>query len=418
MNKLLDKLLLLTFPFMDVGFVVFGIPLRFGEIIFLLFFLRLLDLKMSHKLSRVNQKGVVIVFLLLANLFLVILVTSFSTVDDSHYFKYIARNGMYFLAMSSFLIKPLQVDRINGERFIRYIFYVIAVFYFLEFIDYYLMSLNWDSIFVARQGKNVFRGIIIRFAGPASEGGHLIPLLSIPLMYGLLARKKWMTLFSLAFILLTFSSFGYLVIAFSIFFFFKKEASKDLIKRMKKIIVNGFAIVLFVGVLFAEKVSTLIAYNWEKAQAYFRVSGAKEWSASQRTNHIKLAFDLFWESPWYRMLFGNGTGYYSKKSKEFTKFYLDEASEAHSLYFSTLPDRGIIGLLLIFTLFFVISRIRIPKNIQDQYRLLFLSIKFGVLVKIVHWMFVGMVWQYYFWVEVVLLLSLSIYYNRRTHERK
>lgn len=418
MDKILDKLLLLAFPFMDVGFILFGIPLRLGEILFLLFFLRLMDMQVATKVSKVNLIGFVVAVMLLLNLILVLFTMNLGNVDESFLYKYIVRNGMYLMAFISFLIRPFNVQNIDANKFVSYIVYVILVFYLMEFINYYILNLNWDSVFVARQGKNIFRGIIIRFAGTASEGGHMIPMLSIPFMYGLVARKKWITFFSFSFILLTFSSFGYLIIVFSVFFFFKKAASKELINRMKKILLNGFSFFLLLGILFAEKVSTLIEYNWEKAQAYFRVGGATEWSASQRTNHIKLAYDLFRESPWNRMFFGNGTGYYSKESKEFTKFYLDEASEAHSLYFSTLTDRGIIGLLIILTLFFAISQIKTPKNIQDQHRPLFLSIKFGVLVKIVHWMFTGMIWQYYFWVEVVLLLSISMYYNRKTHERR
>lgn len=416
--NIIDRLLLLALPFMDVGIVLFGVPLRVGEVLFMLFFLRLINIESVLRITKLNTKGFLILFFLLVNFILVFLVTPFSDVDTPFFLKYTTRNVLYLLAIGSFLIKPIKVDQINPDKFIKYILYTITIFFVIEFVDYYMLGLNLESIFVSRQNKHVFRGLIIRFAGPSSEPGFIVPLVSITLMYGLITKNRFQTILSIILILLTFSSFGYLAIAFSVFFFFRNMASKEMIRKLKTFVVNSFAFVLLLGVAFADKINTLIAYNWVKIQAYFRVGDVTEWSASQRTNHIKLAFNLFADSPWYRKLLGNGTGYYSKMSTAFDEFYLDDAEEAHSLYVSTLTDRGIIGLLLILTLFFVISRIRTPKNIQDQYRPLFLSIKFGVLVKIVHWMFTGMLWQYYFWVEVVLLLSISMYYNRKTHERR
>ena len=417
MNKI-DKLLLLALPLMDVGIVLFGVPIRIGEFLFILFLFRLIDQGSFLQRTKLHAKGFLVAFFILANLVLVLAVSPFSNVDTPFFLKYVARNALYFMAMTSFIIKPIQVERINADKFIKYILYTVTVFYLLELIDYYLVGLNWDAIFVSRQNKHIFRGLIIRFSGPSSEPAFIVPLLSITLMYGFLTKKRFHAILSIILILLTFSSFGYLAIAFSVFFFFRNTANKEMMRKVKSFAVNSFAFILLLGVMFADKISTLIAYNWTKIQAYFRVGDVTEWSASQRTNHVKLAFNLFADSPWYRKLWGNGTGYYSKMSRAFDKFYLDDAEEAHSLYVSTLTDRGIIGLLLILILFFVISRIRVPKNIQGQYRPFFLAIKFGVLVKIVHWMFTGMVWQYYFWVEVVLLLSLSMYYNKKAHERR
>lgn len=417
MKNLLDKLLLLLFPFIDVGFVVFDIPLRLGEIFFLLVFVKIINIRSILHISKIHKWGLIIVSLLFVNLILVIAITSFSHVDQMFYYKYIIRNFLYFLAMICFLLFPIKVGNIDVNRLVQYILLVVSFFYVMEFLDYYVYSFNWDSVFVSRQGKNVFRNIIIRFAGPASEGGHLIPLLSIPLMYGLMTRKHLVTLCSIVFILLTFSSFGYLVLAFAIIYFFKKNFNKYFFKKALKIAVNGLMFCAVVAIVFAKKVGILINYNWLKVQAYFRVGDVTEWSASQRTNHIKLAFDLFMDSPWYNKLFGNGTGYYSRASREFTGFYLDKGSEAHSLYFSTLTDRGLVGLGFIILLFFCVAKIKIPKNINENYKLLFACIKFGSLVKISHWMFTGMVWQYYFWIEVALLISISSFIIKKTNEQ-
>ena len=120
------------------------------------------------------------------------------------------------------------------------------------------------------------------------------------------------------------------------------------------------------------------------------------------------------------MMIGNGTGYYSKMSKAFTKYYIDDAEEAHNLYASTLTDRGIIGIIVLVLLFYYISRIKIPKNknISANLMFFFTAIKFGVYVRMFHWFFTGMLWQYYFWIEVIILMSANAYYIKVRNERE
>lgn len=415
----IDKLILLTFPFMDVGFIVFGIPLRIGELAFFLFFLRLINFGPLLKKTRLNTIGVIVLLLLFLNLILTVTVKFFCEVDDSFYSKYVLRNILYLIIFSSFIIKPIDFGHIKVKAFIKYIFYVVAVFYGMEYIDYYLIGFNWgDLVFVSRQSKHVFNGFLIRFSGPSSEPAYIIPLLSIPLMFGLIARNLKYALWSIIFILLTFSSFGYLIVAFAILFFLNVSSDKELKRKAKNAILYiGITIGLTVLVFF-NKVSVMIAYNWDKFQAYFGIGNVYEWSAFQRSGHIMLGLNLFMESSWLNKIFGNGTGYYSMKSKAFTKFYLDDAEEAHNLYISTLTDRGLIGLFLIVFLFYVISKIKIPKSVTGDYKYLFIAIKFGAFVRMLHWFFTGMLWQYYFWIEVILLISASAYHIKLSDERR
>lgn len=401
---------------MEVGFKVFGIPFRIGELTFLLFFCRLTTLDL--KLTKVYKIGFTIIIILILNLILTTCSTFFSEFDKGFFYKYILRNSLYLIAISSFLIKPIRFEYIKFNFLIKYILTVVIFFYALEFIDYYLFSLGLENIYVDKQSKSVFHNFIIRFSGPSSEPAYVIPLLSIPLMYGLFKRKLNYIITSLVMILLTFSSFGYLVILFSIIYFLNASVDKSVKRKAKKVFFIALISMCFFGLVFINKVITLINYNWIKFQAYFGFGDVYEWSASQRAGHIKLGIDLFIESSFFKMLFGNGTGYYNKMSKDFTKFYLDDAEEAHNLFISTLTDRGIIGLLILLILFYVISKIKIPKNISDDPKFFFLAIKFGILVRMLHWFFTGMLWQHYFWVEVVLLISASIYYIKFADERK
>jgi O-antigen ligase len=105
-------------------------------------------------------------------------------------------------------------------------------------------------------------------------------------------------------------------------------------------------------------------------------------------------------------------------SKVFTKYYIDDAEEAHNLYVSTLPDRGLIGLTILVLLFYFISRIKIPKNVFGDSMYFFIAIKFAVYVRMFHWFFTGMLWQYYFWIEVVILISANAYYLKISNDKE
>lgn len=415
----IDRILLFSFPFMDVGFILFGIPFRLGEITFFLFFIRLLNVDSILKITKINKIGLLIIILLAFNLILTVGTKLFTLVDNSFYAKYVLRNSIYFFAMISFILKPIEYEKINYDSFIKYILWIVVLFYFIEFVDYYVWYFDWENtVFVSRQGKAVFHDFIIRFAGQSSEPAYIIPLLSIPLMYGYVKREFKYVITSLILILLTFSSFGYLIILFSIVFFLKNSVSKELKRKARKIILRLMIVALFLVAIFAKRISVLIDYNIEKFEAYFGIGNTYEWSASQRSGHVNLAFDLFSEGSWYNKLLGNGTGYYSKMSKAFDEFYLDDAEEAHNLYISTLTDRGIIGLLILIFLFFFISKIKIPKWVDESSRFFFLSIKFGVYVRMLHWFFTGMLWQYYFWVEVSILIAASAYFIKLSNEEK
>jgi len=336
----IDKLILLTFPFMEVGFTFFGVPLRIGELTLFLSFLRVFNSGSVLKIKRVNKIGLSIVALVLFNLLFTITVNLVSDVNTDFYFKYILRNFLYIFIIISFLLKPIKYEAINAESFIKYILYLVTIFYIIEFVDYYLINFNWgDLVFVSRQSKFIFKDFIIRFAGQSSEPAYIIPLLSIPLMYGLFKRKFKYTVLSTVYILLPFSSFGYVIIIFAFIFFLKTVDDKKLRKKAENFLIKGLAIIPFIAILFFNKIIKLLVYNFEKFQTYFGIGNAQEWSASQRTGHIELALNLFAESNVFRVLVGNGTGYYSKMSKLFKGYYLDDGDEAHNLYVSTLADR-------------------------------------------------------------------------------
>tara|TARA_R110002051_G_C8760383_1_gene501588 strand:- start:3707 stop:4975 length:1269 start_codon:yes stop_codon:yes gene_type:complete len=419
--NLIDKLILLTFPFMDVGFIFFGIPLRIGELTLFLSIFRIINSKSVLKIKKINKNGLIIFSLITLNLIFVIFVNFVSEVDSSFYLKYVLRNFIYISIIFSFLLKPIKYDAIKTDLFIKYILYLVTFFYFVEFFDYYIYRFGWqDLVFVSRQGKAVFKDFMIKFAGQSSEPAYIIPLLSIPLIFGLFTRKYIYVVISLLYMLLSFSSFGYAVILFAFIFFLKSVDDKELLKKVQNFIIKALMIIPFVLLFFYEKIEKLMVHNFEKLQTYFGFGNAQEWSASQRTGHLELAINLFLDSNFVRMMIGNGTGYYSKMSKAFTKYYIDDAEEAHNLYASTLTDRGIIGIIVLVLLFYYISRIKIPKNknISANLMFFFTAIKFGVYVRMFHWFFTGMLWQYYFWIEVIILMSANAYYIKVRNERE
>jgi len=404
---------------MEVGFIFFGIPFRLGELCFFLFFLRLIDLRSILKITKLHSIGFIIVFLLLVNVILVFTVKFFCDIDGSFYSKYLLRNILYCLAITSFILKPINFEKIRCEFYIRYFLSVTFIFYCIEYVDYYLINFNWrESVFVSKQNESVAYNMLLRFAGQSSEPAYIVPLLSIPLIYGLFSQKFKYSIFSVIFILLTFSSFGYLVLILSLFFIYKNNNNSRLKARIRKLLLSGLVIISIIALFFINRIQEIAAYNWMKMKAYFRIDGANEWSASQRAGHIELALDLFDKSTWLEKLFGNGTGYYSKMSKLFDEYYLDNAEEAHNLYLSTLTDRGVLGIMIIIILFYAISKIKIPNDAVGDMKYFFIAIKFGVYVRMVHWFFTGMLWQYYFWVEVSLLISISAYYIKMSNERK
>jgi O-antigen ligase len=417
--NLIDRLILLSFPLMDVGFILFGIPFRLGELTLFLSFLRIINSNSILKIKKVNKIALSIICLVTFNLFYIIIINLLSEVDIAFYLKYVLRNFIYIFTLLSFILKPIEFNKINNALFIKYILYLVSIFYIIEFIDYYLINFNWsDLVFVSRQSKYKVQEILIRFAGQASEPAFIIPLLSIPLLYGLLKRKYQYFLIALVYMILPFSSFGYAVIFFGLVYFFRNVDDKKLKKKAESFLIKLTIGLPFIAVFFYKRIFKIVEHNFEKFSAYFNLGNAKNWSASQRSGHIDLAIDLFVDSSIFRMLFGNGTGYYSKMSKAFTKYYLDNAEEAHNLYVSTLVDRGIIGLIILLLLFYCISRIKMPNKISDDSKFLFIAIKFGVYVRMFHWVFTGMLWQYYFWVEVILLLSASTYYLKVRNEER
>jgi O-antigen ligase len=281
-----------------------------------------------------------------------------------------------------------------------------------------VFGFNWgDLVFVSRQEKFLYKEFFIRFAGQSSEPGYIVPLLSIPLMYGVFKSNFKLAGISIFYLLLTFSSFGYAVLIFSLIFFIKNVDNQKLKKKVEDFLIKSMALIPIIALIFFNKLQEVFLHNWIKLQTYFGLSNATEWSASQRTGHMELAISLFKESSWFSKIFGNGTGYYSKASKAFTKYYIDDGEEAHNLYVSTLTDRGILGLFLLLLMFYFISRIKISDKAPESVKCFFIAIKFGAYVRMFHWVFTGMLWQYYFWVEVALLFSLSVYYLRNSNEK-
>jgi hypothetical protein len=180
-----------------------------------------------------------------------------------------------------------------------------------------------------------------------------------------------------------------------------------LINNLKKrctidffIIILGLCII--VPPIFARYASVFSVTVINKINSFLGRGATFDWSSTDRIQHLENAWNMFCNSNLFYKTIGNGTGAYYFHSKSQSGLLMNNVEEAYNLYLSTLTDRGILGLLILISLFVFLRR----KTIRnDMYSMSLFS---GIVAQYIHWMLTGNMWVYFFWINVIFLIS---YYN-------
>lgn len=391
---------LLLFPLRDAaGFYLGTTPLRFGELWAVVYALFIITLPKN------KEREMPIIAFLFMNLCLVFmgLFMNQGDFDQGFAMKYMARNVLNLFFISGFWCSSITFSSKDIDGMMKYSFFVQLCIFVLLYgtHHYFYMSklLNWNDILASGQVIN-FSGLTIpRFLGTSSEPGYLAAFLPMLLYYFLNANIKHRSFYTgvtCLMIIFTFSAAVYIATAVVLFMFMVDTGLKK--KHLLSIIstISGALFIYF----FNGKVKSLVN-RMVIEKVVSMISGNKfDYSATERNLHIRNALRVFKSSSLIQKIFGRGTGGYLYNTLHFgSGLYSYDVEEAYNLYLSTVVDRGIIGLILIFMLFAFLRKRVLKQDFISK------SIFIGILLQFGHWMITGNLWQYYFWTEIIFLLG-------------
>lgn len=414
MVSLIDRLLLLFFPFMDVGIRLGNYPLRLGELMFLLSSLRIIALYQIKPKIYLSRKEMFIIIFLLSNLLLTIIV-SYLHIDKIHQpflRDYLIRNVSYTIVVSSFIFVPFKIELFKKIPIMKIIVLVQLIFFGIQFISIVFgLDNDWMYVTLHQGGERFGVSSLYRLAGTASEPGYIVPLLAIPLYYFLQVNREgvWLAL-TLILIILTFSTYGYLVLVIALFsFLFIQQKSSMLLIRLLKISVP----LIIVLIIFSDSLIPLINNFIGKILVFFGY-GEMNWSAMQRRGNMILALELFLNSDIMSKFLGSGTGFFAYYIRSFFTGY-EVANEAHSYYIATLLERGVIGILLLFLLFYSLKKFKHITYFSNKFQNIYSAFRFGILIRLLQWFTTGNIFQYYFWIEIIIIIAFEAYMQKKKY---
>ena len=422
MKKIVKKGILLFYPWRDaLGIIIGGIPFRLGE-------LWTLVIGLNYFVGgrrKLKKSEAALVLILVINFLLTLLgvLFSYASIDHSFATKYLFRNLIFSISIFAFLSSNMEFDKDDVEKLMYYTVFLQMIFFVVFYMTGYYMFMNQFSqkLNIYEQGQIVRIGglMIRRFKGTASESGYLAPFLSITLYYFINIffdkenkkrrdKKKLMGLICIIIMsLFTFSSAVYVIQAVTTFVALKRNGVKGKIMLVFTMVLG--IVVIIAGLLFVPTISNFIRTDFaDKISTYLGLNSKNfSYSAVDRMQHIRNAWDMFIHGNLLEMLFGHGTGAYLVYSRR-SAVMVNEVEEAYNLYLSTLTDRGLLGLVLLFLLFLFIRkhRIRGDKNSETIY--------WGIFCQCIHWLITGNLWQYFFFYEIMLLIG----YKRNIYNRK
>lgn len=400
--------ILVLLPWRDaLGINSPAMPFRFGEIFAFILGFKVIFLR-SIKLRRYE-------FYILASLFINLLLTIFgfinysNSIDQPFAIKYLIRNIIYLMMMLSVFAFKFTYDSNDIRRLMKYTIYIELIsclIIMFSGLHLYLGKLEgWDDILISGQYILIAGRKVPRFMGTASEAGYLAPLLVMPLYYFSISyikqRKKDLKylLVTIFLILMTFSAAVYISSALVETYVLIKNGT-----RKKSIILISVAIISILVVLFfGDRIPGFNNFSKDlesKVSAFFGNRSSKNWSANDRLQHLNYAWKFFSSGSILQKIFGHGTGAYYALAKKSSFLLVTDVEEAYNLYLSTLTDRGIIGLILIFMIFYNLKKILID-NISSM------TIWIGIITQIAHWLITGNFWIYVFWFEIAILSGIK-----------
>ncbi len=416
-EKFIKYGILILFPWRDAFAVPVGnTQIRFGEIYaFIIAILGLLTGRALIKKSELKFSIVLFVNLIITLMGVLIyrdnIDTSFSNI-------YVLRNVIYLLCVLGFTFTNIKFDENDIDFIMRYtVILELAVYIVLILSGNHLYLgriAGWDEIISAGQYLNIGPLRVPRFMGTTAEAGYLGPILVMPIYYYLSRyinrsrevskHTKAYLIVSLFLCVVTFSVAVYLFAILAILISFANNATSN--RKLKFIGIGIIAVIILLAVI--ESIPQLRDYfnvNFvNKISTYMGSKTAYNWSANDRSQHYRAAWDMFITGNPIQWILGHGTGAYYAMAKSNARFLVNDVNEAYNLYLSTLTDRGILGLFCIIIILVNIIKIR-DKSLASR------TIFIGLVFQFIHWLLTGNFWLYYFWYEVMILIGLHRYYT-------
>lgn len=393
-----DKLLLFAWPTREsLNLRISSVSVRFGEIVNVLYCFSLLR-KKSHSCN--NKRYLRIISILLAILILGLISSMFylSTINIGFFIKFYIRSFLCMFLIALVIRKRSQVSSYFLSTLFKYIVILMSFLWAIQTL-FHIRFLNLNI--TDDLNTFVIGGIsIVRFAGTASECGYLVPILSPAVFYFCSNFKKNKVFAFLSVFLLASTTSSFALIAFVIIFFGLVYRSP---RKSTFIIIALLSVFLAFLLYFSLPLfQNFVDYNINKLIVYlsFGSSNSFDFSATDRGLDIKLAIELFSKGDVFQKLFGQGTGSYYYASSLVDYLLLDDVSEANNLYFSTLTDRGLIGLILLLLLMWNIGKIKHNDTFS-------MSLHIGIIVQFAQYFFVGNLWLYFLWAEIAFLISYN-----------
>uniref|UniRef100_UPI003AF0EC0D hypothetical protein n=1 Tax=Cetobacterium sp. TaxID=2071632 RepID=UPI003AF0EC0D len=159
-----------------------------------------------------------------------------------------------------------------------------------------------------------------------------------------------------------------------------------------------------------------IENNFTKIMKYSKNNGG-DFSARARNEQLTNLKNKISNFDKEELLVGKGTGaYFSSQLKYLNKnFFMEITEEGHTLYYSTIHDRGILGYLILMSIFgsfgYMIYRQRKSRVIM--------SFAYLYLLQLIHWKITANTWLYYFWITTALIMSqYEIKYMKKIRRKR
>lgn len=408
------------------GIRIYNIPFRIGELIIpIIILIGIVNIKNTKNTKKRNKYVEILLGVLLLNFILTCIVSliHINEINKAFFIKYIIRNFVYFVFLLVFYTNIQNYKEINFKQFIKYIIYIEGIFYILEAFNIYIYfckimqySTNKTSIFIES---------IIRFCGTASEPGYLAPILILPVCYFSSIHKKNISdiihyIASILLVTLTFSAFVYismvLIIVLNKIKYFYENKSRIKINRKIAILIIiitliTVGVITYVGLNENSKLSKTVNFIIKKVNCYLFLDTeeTEDYSSKVRKLNYEYAKNMFKDSNFLEKIIGNGTGAYSYSVENEKKYgnIIEISEEAHSLYYSTITDRGLIGIIVLGIIIYSVFKLRV-NTIESN------TIFASILIQLLQFFIVGNMWVYFMWFEIALL----IYYNYQYYKQK
>lgn len=408
-KKTKNNIILESYPFRESFGLNFGfIKLKLGELVNLILSFFYMCRYKPKGISSTREKNILLCLVSIFFLSLFSSLAQLDSIDASFFFKYTIKCLIIIFFCYIFFSRNLAFSKKSIIFLFKFIVIVELIFVVFQYVfRFRIIDFSIVKTFSTFTIGNVS---IERFSGTASEPGYLVPILALPTYYFFTKFKnnKFYCIASFFMLILTFSSFAYISLFILILYGLKNN-------RKKRPLIISLCILSFLIIIlfftFSNSFSNFILYYVNKGITYFNfnkndVNTIVEWSATDRNQHVSNALNLFLNGSFSQIIFGHGTGGYLYLQTFNNSLLVTGVEEAYNLYLSTLTDRGVLGLLLLLFLFYNILRIPSKDDVSK-------SLKFGLIIQIIHYFFVGNLWLYFFWQNLIFLCGYNLYLNNR-----